>query len=327
MRSKNVVYLAIGVVIGILLSAGTVALAGSLDPASGPTNPASQMYTLQQIYNRLTTGAAGTKMTAFTEPSSGPGTGTMVTLDQLMAAAPAVHTNAATQTYIVSGTVVWGLSENAWGVITGTRPYLPILKTGVTTCYLSLPITTTWHTCVCGTANCPAGQDGALQMGLAPLGSRFTVISGTVIDNMTGLIWLQNANCAMTHTTWGGAFAYVDELNTSGTMAGHNCGDTSNGGSHQTDWRLPNVHELHSLNDFGRYNPSLPDGHPFLNVEPQWYWTSTPHGGPDPEFHLKRAFYVSMYGGRVFHEPKENNNGGDAVWYNLFTWPVRGGQR
>ena len=322
MRSQLAIGLAIGVVVGILLSAGSVALAGALDPPGGPADPASQMYTLQQIYDRLTTGATGARMNEFTEPSSGPGTGTMVTLNDIMAAAPVTYTNAATQTHIVSGTVVWGLSEGAWGVITGTRPHLPVPKTGMTTCYRSA---SPWTTCECGTADCPAGQDGALQVGLAPPESRFTVISGTVTDNMTGLIWLQNANCHGTPRTWAQAFDAVAELNTSGTMLGNPCGDTSNQGDHQTDWRVPNVRELHSLSDFGHYDPSLPNGHPFLNVEPQWYWTSTPHGG-GMDFHMQRAYYVSMYGGRVFHEAKENNNGGDPVWFNLFVWPVRGGQ-
>ena len=45
------------------------------------------MYTLEQIYTRLSGGGNATKMTAFTEPSSGPGTGTMHTLDELYALA------------------------------------------------------------------------------------------------------------------------------------------------------------------------------------------------------------------------------------------------
>ena len=62
----------IGIVIGVLLSSAAIVLAGSMEPPSGPTDPASQMYTLEQIYNRLNTGAAATRMTTFTEPGSGP---------------------------------------------------------------------------------------------------------------------------------------------------------------------------------------------------------------------------------------------------------------
>jgi hypothetical protein len=51
------------------------------------------------------------------------------------------------------------------------------------------------------------------------------------------------------------------------------CGLTD--GSLAGDWRLPNRHELASLLDLGRSdNPSLPAGHPFLNVRAN-YWSST----------------------------------------------------
>ena len=47
----------VGVFMGVLLSAAVV-LAGELEPSEGPTGSGSQMYTLEQIYNRLNTGAA-----------------------------------------------------------------------------------------------------------------------------------------------------------------------------------------------------------------------------------------------------------------------------
>jgi hypothetical protein len=323
------VYVAIGVVIGVLLSAGTIALAGTLDPASGPTDPGSQMYTLQQIYARLTSGEAGTKMSTFTEPGSGPGTGTMVTLDQVMAAAPAVQTNAATPEEVVSGSVVWGLSEEDWGVIEGTRPYLPLPKTGQTTCYET---TGDYDPCDCGSTEwCPAGQDGDWQMGIDPLTPRFTNNNdGTVTDNMTGLIWLQNANCQGTEygSNWFNAMSNVAELNATGEMIGtdsvrRNCGDISNGGSHQTDWRLPNVREMHSLIDYGVDHPSLTIGHPFENVYSRWYWTSTTH----LTYH-GNAWFVSMWGGRVFHLGKNATyHVEDPLNYRLYIWPVRGGQQ
>ena len=86
MRNRTLLIAGIGIVIGLLLGAGAVVLAGNLSPASGPIDPASQMYTLQQIYARLTGGGNATKMTSFTEPSSGPGS-TMHTLDEIYALA------------------------------------------------------------------------------------------------------------------------------------------------------------------------------------------------------------------------------------------------
>jgi len=119
-------------------------------------------------------------------------------------------------------------------------------------------------------------DDGALQKGVTLPTRRFTDKgNGVIKDNLTGLIWLKNANCH-DRKTWQAALDAVAELNTSGTMSGLNCGDTSGrSGSHRTDWRLPNVRELLSLVDYGQFNLTLPLGHPFSNFQPV-YWASTP---------------------------------------------------
>ena len=80
MRAK---YVVIGVLVGVVLSSAAIVLAGSQEPPSGPLDAASQMYTLEQIYDRLDTGAASAKMTSFTEPDTGPGS-TGHTLDDVM---------------------------------------------------------------------------------------------------------------------------------------------------------------------------------------------------------------------------------------------------
>ena len=104
---------------------------------------------------------------------------------------------------------------------------------------------------------------------------RFTDNSnGTITDNLTGLIWLKNANCPGTSTDWFTAVGDVVQLNTDGTMNGNNCGDTSNAGSHQSDWRLPNRNELTSLLDLGTFHLAVPAGHP-LNFVASFYWSST----------------------------------------------------
>jgi hypothetical protein len=86
MRAK---YVVIGVVVGLLLSSAVIVLAGSQEPPSGPMDAASQMYTLEQIYDRLDTGAVSSKMTSFTEPDTGPGA-TGHTFDEVMDLAMAV---------------------------------------------------------------------------------------------------------------------------------------------------------------------------------------------------------------------------------------------
>jgi hypothetical protein len=75
------------------------------------------------LYLRLTTGAMGSQST-FTEPTTPPGTGTMATVDEIMAAAPAVDdTDGSQPDEVLAGRTYWSLrSGGAWGTQTGTMP-------------------------------------------------------------------------------------------------------------------------------------------------------------------------------------------------------------
>jgi len=119
MRSKyiliTVVLLTLGFGLGRLSAAP-----GTLDYPDVPGNTLS--YTLEDIYHRLDTGAAGAQST-FTEPAAGPGTGTMHTLNDIMAEAPAAdNTDGATETNVPDGKTFWGLTAGQWGTQTGTMP-------------------------------------------------------------------------------------------------------------------------------------------------------------------------------------------------------------
>jgi len=106
--------------------------------------------------------------------------------------------------------------------------------------------------------NNPQRDDGALQQGVILPSPRFTDnLDGTITDHLTGLIWLKNANCPGTPRVWETALSDVVSLNTTGTMNGFNCGDLSNVKGHQTDWRLPNMRELHSLININFFNPVI----------------------------------------------------------------------
>jgi len=123
------------------------------------------------------------------------------------------------------------------------------------------------------------GDDGALQMGIEwDAATRFTDNGdGTVLDTLTGLIWLKNADCKEIGdpNTWSNV---VSEIRTS--LVDGVCGLSD--GSAQGDWRLPNVRELLSLVDYGESDPALPEGHPFESVIVYFYWTSTTRDyGPD----------------------------------------------
>jgi len=292
MRSK---YLLVGVVVGVLFSLAAIVLAGNLDPANPPASTSS--YTLEDIYNRLNAGTAGSEST-FTEPSSGPETGTMHTLNDLVGAAPAVDdTHGAAPGEVLASKTYWGLSSGAWGPQVGTGAGAGVPKTGQTTAY-------------------PPGNrdDGDLEKGVAWPIPRFTDNgNGTVTDNLTGLIWLKNANCTDTvgsivKST--GTLTWTNALTWSNNLASGDCGlsDSSSAG----EWRLPNMRELYSLIDFSQYNPPLPNDRPFENVESDYYWSST-----TDEHEPAKAWYVYLVKGDVLYDPKT---------YGYYVWPVRGGQ-
>ncbi|MBC8449262.1 MAG: DUF1566 domain-containing protein [Chloroflexi bacterium] len=314
MRSKYVLIGLVGIVVGVLLASVAVVLAGQIDSPEAPTHADAQMYTLEQIYDRLDTGAETAKMTTFTEPSSGPTAGTGHTLDEVMAEAPAVDdTNGAGVADVSSGKTAWGLTSGAWGVITGTgtiATYAAVVpKTGVT-------------------VTIATGDDGDLEKGVAWPNPRFTKSSGTVTDNLTGLIWLQDANCISTqHATYNfdndvtagdGRVTWQHALD---FVAGINAGTYSNCGAGHTDWRLPNVNELLSLIHYGVYDPSVPDtagtgrwtaDTPFDGVQSYVYWSSTTSA-----YHTGYAWYVYLYDGLVNYDSKA---------HDFYVWPVRGGQ-
>lgn len=82
-----------------------------------------------------------------------------------------------------------------------------------------------------------------------------------------------------------------------------------------TDWRLPNRKELHSLTAFSRYNPALPSGHPFNNVQAQAinYWSSTTY-----VYRTDWAWTADIYGGWINYWVEKIDT------CNI--WPVRTGQ-
>jgi len=173
------------------------------------------------------------------------------------------------------------------------------------------------------------GQDGDKQAGVAWPSSRFTDNKdGTVTDNLTGLIWLKDANCTDTAggtdrgrglLNWPSALAWCNNL------ANGKCGLSDN--SVAGDWRLPNINELRSLVDYSRHDPALAPGHPFSNVQSVWYWSSTSN-----PVYTGGAFNVGMSRGSIHVTSKVRPaTGGESRVENkmdidLGVWPVRGGR-
>jgi hypothetical protein len=78
------------IMIIVLILLPLAAFAGNIDSSAEPDDPSSAMYTLEDLYNRLDTGAEGTKRAGpFAEPGAGP-TSSGYSVDAVMARAPQV---------------------------------------------------------------------------------------------------------------------------------------------------------------------------------------------------------------------------------------------
>ncbi len=106
-----------------------------------------------------------------------------------------------------------------------------------------------------------SGQDGELQVGQKWPVPRFVDSGDWVVDRLTNLCWLKEADLTGRPVRWDEALTAVEELN-----------NASRGG--MANWRLPNINELESLVDCATSRPALPKEHPFLKVQ-EVYWSST----------------------------------------------------
>jgi hypothetical protein len=287
----------------VLALAGVAVMVSAGDPDNPPGPPdMTTSYRLEDVYNRLSTGATGAQIT-FTEPISGPMVATGHTIDEIMAVAPQMDdANGAGHTDVLAGKTFWGLTSGEWGLTSGTYPPAPVPKTGQTTSHYT-------------------GDDGALEKGVVWPNPRFTNnYNGTITDNLTGLIWLAYANCTQ---FFGGDFTdqnsrnWTNALIAANSLAAGYCGLTD--GSSAGDWRLPNVRELFSLIDFNHPYPSptypaLPIGHPFTGVlaASDYYWSST-----TLRYNSTIAWHINFLNGLTQGWDK-------TIGYGV--WPVRGGQ-
>lgn len=188
---------------------------------------------------------------------------------------------------MLSWTIV-SAEDDFYVIPTKKKNYAPVPKTGQTSSYAT-------------------GDDGDLQMGVPwPDPRFFDNGDGTVTDELTGLIWLKNANCTNGTKIWSASLTFANSLYDGWTG---DCGLSD--GSSAGAWRLPNVRELHSLIDFARTNPALPAGHPFTGVQMSYYWSSTKE-----LISANHAWVVSMYHGKLISVVAVTSH---------YVWPVRGG--
>lgn len=286
--------------------------AGSLDAPAAPNNAGSAMYTLQALHDRLVTGATGAKRTgSFDGPVSEPNTGTMVTLDGIMARMPAINAiDGAAPGDVLSGKTYWGLTATGWGPRTGT--YEPLCTCNSPSyIYNATNGGTRW--CINANAN---GEDGTV-----------TDLLGATVDGKSKgrcLVWLRKAD-------WGGMKSwrtntiavsdtdfppYDDARTRAGSLKSGTQDAGLTDGSIEGSWRLPALSELKALVS-GTEAFSYASLGPFLALENTWwlFWSYTTDSG-----NTNFAWYMVVFTDRV-----EFRTGSKANFAQI--WPVRGGRQ
>lgn len=134
--------------------------------------------------------------------------------------------------------------------------------------------------------------------------SRFNVNNdGTVTDKSTGLIWKQCSEGQTVNATCTGQpapYYWQDAIARANLANNVNFADASN-------WRLPNIKELVSLNEYACQTPMI-NTNVFPNtttVVDRRYWSSTTKSGglANPTV----AWYLNIDNGEVFYRDKDAN--------------------
>ncbi len=108
--------------------------------------------------------------------------------------------------------------------------------------------------------------------------------NGTITDNLTNLVWQKEPNTNA--ITWENALLYANNLIL----------------ENDSDWRMPNIKEIQSLNDEGFVNPSV-NTSIFSNIGVKKYWSST-----SQQNQVANAWYWNTQFGITTYDPKINNN-------------------
>jgi Protein of unknown function (DUF1566) len=176
------------------------------------------------------------------------------------------------------------------------------------------------------TTSFASGDDGDIQAGVPFPTPRFIDNrDGTVMDQLTGLIWLKNANCF-------GALLWVDALKAANTLASGKCGLLD--GSVAGNWRVPNIKELQSLIDYGFVDPTHPrpalsnaagtgpwtEGDAFSGVQGVEGWTTSIYWSSTSPSIQQLGQYD------VWRVVLDNGRTDQFNFDASFVWPVRGGK-
>ncbi|TYT73875.1 DUF1566 domain-containing protein [Desulfobotulus mexicanus] len=260
-------------------------VAGPLEPPQSPEETVS--YTLQDLYDRLNTGADNPPTQGFTEPASGPSSDNFKDINTIMNKAPATDTNnGAAAGNVLQGKTFWGLLPGEWGTQTGTMPDrgTPAWTPGTE----DQPLGPGYYSggTITGDPNLKPEniRAGVVIFGITGTYSGITWSNtgpdangrwhdngdGTVTDLQgadgtgQGLVWLKNASWGGQHT-WENAHPRAEALFSGiGGMID---------GSKARDWRLPSAEELNAISQ-GNDPVSGTTPGPFTGIQSSSYWSS-----------------------------------------------------
>ena len=149
-------------------------------------------------------------------------------------------------------------------------------------------------------------DDGYYEKGVAP---SYTNASGIVRDEITGLMWQDDADVKTVTKPWltGSNYDTCENntsspacYDTSGDTASSYCGALDLGG--YTDWRLPTQVELEGIVDYASSDPAI-DTSSFSNITSELYWSAlTKDGTP------QTAWIVYFQYGSVYDVAKDQSN-------------------
>jgi hypothetical protein len=168
------------------------------------------------------------------------------------------------------------------------------VKTYTIDCYRAIPVFKTGAGDIAVYTEHPY-EDSTLQKGVAWPSPRFLDNSnGTVTDNMTGLIWVQDAGASGTKN-WVESVSYCEDLTA----------------PISDDWRLPNREELRSLINYGAATPGVWLDSFFTSVGTKNYFSASLQAkAPDTS-----AWMCTMLSGIVNYKSRT---------FTAYAWPVRG---
>ncbi len=134
---------------------------------------------------------------------------------------------------------------------------------------------------------------------------RFTDLDdGTLIDNLTGLMWLKDGEC-LAKRQWYYVDFYLEQLNSQNKKIV--CNEYS---ASYDDWELPDIETLTTVIAAANGEPAAwLNGQGVVDVMPRDYWTAT-----DNKLNLYYAWAVNLRQGTPRNYPKD---------FPLYIWPFR----